>query len=29
MSREEDTLQKQFVAKQLVWPARYSIYPFF
>jgi murein L,D-transpeptidase YafK len=23
MSREEDTLQKQFVAKQLVWPARY------
>jgi murein L,D-transpeptidase YafK len=23
MSREEDTLQKQFQAKQLVWPARY------
>src|SRR5579864_5772482 len=23
MSREEDTLQKQFAAKQLVWPARY------
>jgi murein L,D-transpeptidase YafK len=23
MSREEDTLQKQFSAKQLVWPARY------
>src|SRR5450432_4003713 len=23
MSREEDTLQKQFTAKQLVWPARY------
>jgi murein L,D-transpeptidase YafK len=23
MSREEDTLQKQFIAKQLVWPARF------
>jgi murein L,D-transpeptidase YafK len=23
MSREEDTLRKQFTAKQLVWPARY------
>ena len=23
ISREEDTLQKQFAAKQLVWPARY------
>ncbi len=23
MSREEDTLQKQFAAKQLIWPARY------
>jgi len=23
MSREEDTLKKQFVAKQLVWPARF------
>ena len=23
MSREDDTLQKQFLAKQLVWPARY------
>jgi murein L,D-transpeptidase YafK len=23
MSREEDTLQKQFTAKQLVWPARF------
>jgi murein L,D-transpeptidase YafK len=23
MSREEDTLQKQFQAKQLIWPARY------
>ncbi len=23
MSREEDTLQKQFHAKQLIWPARY------
>lgn len=23
MSREEDTLQKQFLAKQLVWPARF------
>src|SRR5580692_12708104 len=23
MSREEDTLQKQFQAKQLVWPARF------
>src|SRR5450755_5176038 len=23
ISREEDTLQKQFLAKQLVWPARF------
>ena len=23
MSREDDTLQKQFQAKQLTWPARY------
>jgi len=23
MSREDDTLQKQFLAKQLVWPARF------
>ncbi len=23
MSREDDTLQKQFTAKQLIWPARY------
>ena len=23
MSREEDTLQKQFLAKQLIWPARF------